>query len=51
MHDTFEEILDGAGGTLLGERPGKDKDYGLNKPGEIIHEIGTTRITADQFGG
>jgi choline dehydrogenase-like flavoprotein len=44
MHDTFEEILEGAGGTLLGERPGKDKEYGLNKPGEIIHEVGTTRM-------
>lgn len=47
MHDTFEEVLEGAGGTLLGERPGKDQDYGLNKPGEIIHEVGTTRMGSD----
>ena len=47
MHDTFEEVLEGAGGKLLGERPGKDQDYGLNKPGEIIHEVGTTRMGSD----
>lgn len=47
MHDTFEEILEGAGGKLLGEKPGKDQEYGLNKPGEIIHEIGTTRMGND----
>jgi len=47
MHETFEEILEGAGGKLLGEKPGKDKEYGLNKPGEIIHEVGTTRMGSD----
>jgi choline dehydrogenase-like flavoprotein len=47
MHETFEEVLEGAGGKLLGEKPGKDQDYGLNKPGEIIHEVGTTRMGSD----
>lgn len=47
MHETFEEVLEGAGGKLLGEKPGKDKEYGLNKPGEIIHEVGTTRMGND----
>jgi choline dehydrogenase-like flavoprotein len=47
MHETFEEVLEGAGGKLLGEKPGKDKEYGLNKPGEIIHEVGTTRMGSD----
>ncbi|MGB2758709.1 MULTISPECIES: GMC family oxidoreductase [Maribacter] len=47
MQDTFEEIIHNMGGHYLGEKPGKDKDYGLNKPGEIIHEVGTTRMGDD----
>ncbi|MEQ6119352.1 GMC family oxidoreductase [Reichenbachiella sp. MALMAid0571] len=47
MHETFEELLGGMGGTLLGDKPGKDKEYGLNAPGEIIHEVGTTRMGDD----
>lgn len=44
MHDTFEEILDGMGAEVLGERPGPDQDNGLLAPGQIIHEVGTTRM-------
>jgi choline dehydrogenase-like flavoprotein len=44
MHETFEAIFDGMGGKALGEKPGRDREYGLNKPGEIIHEVGTTRM-------
>lgn len=47
MHDTFEAILTGMGGELLGEKPSREQDYGLNKPGEIIHEVGTTRMGND----
>lgn len=47
MHETFEEIFDGIGATPLGDKPGKDRDYGLLKPGEIIHEVGTTRMGND----
>ncbi len=47
MTDTFEEIITNAGGVVLGEKPGKEKDYGLLKPGEIIHEVGTTRMGDD----
>jgi choline dehydrogenase-like flavoprotein len=47
MHDTFEEIIHNMGGTVLGERPGKDANYGLNPPGEIIHEVGTVRMGDD----
>ncbi len=47
MHDTFEEIIHNMGGHYLGEKPGKDQDYGLHKPGEIIHEVGTTRMGDD----
>ncbi|MEM6700493.1 MAG: GMC family oxidoreductase, partial [Bacteroidota bacterium] len=44
MHQTFEEIFDQMGAEIFGERPGKEQDYGLNKPGEIIHEVGTVRM-------
>lgn len=47
MQDTFEEILTGAGAILLGEKPGADTLYGLAKPGQIIHEVGTTRMGND----
>ncbi|MFT4886449.1 MAG: choline dehydrogenase-like flavoprotein [Pseudohongiellaceae bacterium] len=57
MQDTMEEILENAGGTLLGSKPGSDHQYGLAKPGEIIHEVGTTRMgnnpatsVTNQFG-
>lgn len=57
MQDTMEEILENAGGTLLGDKPGADRQYGLAKPGEIIHEVGTTRMgsnpatsVTNQFG-
>jgi len=44
MHNTFEELIDAMGGTPLGNKPGKEEDYGLRKPGQIIHEVGTTRM-------
>jgi choline dehydrogenase-like flavoprotein len=47
MQDTFEEILINVGAIPLGEKPGADRNYGLTKPGEIIHEVGTTRMGND----
>jgi choline dehydrogenase-like flavoprotein len=47
MQDTFEELIHNMGGIPLNEKPGKDKDYGLHAPGEIIHEVGTTRMGDD----
>jgi len=47
MHDTFEEILTGMGGTLMGKRPTKETQFGLHAPGRIIHEVGTTRMGND----
>ncbi len=47
MHDTFEEITDGMGGHVLGDRPTEDQEYGLETPGRIIHEVGTTRMGDD----
>jgi choline dehydrogenase-like flavoprotein len=47
MHETFEEIGHNMGGVVLGNRPGKEQDYGLLNPGRIIHEVGTTRMGSD----
>ena len=47
MHDTFEELLHNLGGEIFGEKPGAEDDYGLLKPGQIIHEVGTTRMGDD----
>lgn len=47
MHETFEEIVHNMGGKVFGDAPGADQDYGLHKPGEIIHEVGTTRMGND----
>ncbi len=44
MINTFDEILEGIGGKVLGDKPGADKNYGLAAPGRIIHEVGTTRM-------
>lgn len=44
MQETMEELLTNSGGELLGDKPGADRQYGLAKPGQIIHEVGTTRM-------
>ena len=48
MQETFEEIIHNMGGQVIGEKAGKDKNYGILAPGEIIHEVGTTRMGNDQ---
>jgi len=47
MQDTFEEIIDGMGGIAFGNKPKKEENYGLLNPGQIIHEVGTTRMGND----
>lgn len=47
MQETMEELLTNSGGELLGDKPGADSQYGLAKPGQIIHEVGTTRMGTD----
>ena len=47
MQDTFEEVIDGFGGIPVGDKPGADTNYGLTKPGQIIHEVGTVRMGND----
>ena len=47
MQDTFEEVIHNMGGIALGDKPTKEQDYGLLAPGQIIHEVGTTRMGND----
>lgn len=47
MHDTFEELIHALGGIPMGTKPGEDTMYGLENPGRIIHEVGTTRMGND----
>ncbi|MFY0626790.1 MAG: GMC family oxidoreductase [Reichenbachiella sp.] len=47
MHQTFEEVFDGMGAMVLGKTPGEEKEFGLETPGRIIHEVGTTRMGDD----
>ena len=47
MQQTFEELIHNMGGEVLGEMPSKEQDYGLLTPGQIIHEVGTTRMGDD----
>jgi choline dehydrogenase-like flavoprotein len=47
MQETFSGLLDAMGAIPLGDAQGKDRDYGLEAPGRIIHEVGTTRMGDD----
>lgn len=47
MQDTFEEIIHNMGAIPLGNKADKSSNFGLTKPGEIIHEVGTTRMGKD----
>jgi len=47
MKETFREIIDKMGGVVTWGNDGADKDYGLEAPGRIIHEVGTTRMGDD----
>jgi choline dehydrogenase-like flavoprotein len=47
MQETFREIIHTMGGTPLGPMPGRDRDYGLEAGGRIIHEAASTRMGKD----
>ena len=46
MQETFQEIMHNIG-AITGPPEGPDTMYGLAKPGEIIHEVGTVRMGDD----
>jgi choline dehydrogenase-like flavoprotein len=47
MQETFREIIHHMGGEPLWPAPPEENDYGLETPGRIIHEVGTTRMGDD----
>jgi choline dehydrogenase-like flavoprotein len=44
MQETFRALIDTLGGTALRPMPDADAGWGISKGGEIIHEVGTTRM-------
>ncbi|MET0392044.1 MAG: GMC family oxidoreductase [Chitinophagaceae bacterium] len=48
MKETFKEIMHNMGAVVTwGADDGPENNYGLSKPGEIIHEAGTVRMGND----
>jgi len=46
MQETFKEIIETAGGVITSSR-GPEKRWGISNGGEIIHEVGATKMGAD----
>lgn len=47
MQDTFEQLFHEMGAIPNGTKAGAETMYGLENPGRIIHEVGTTRMGND----
>ncbi len=47
MQTTFREIIQELGGTPLSPMPTAEDGFGITRPGEIIHEVGTVRMGVD----
>lgn len=47
MQETFRTIIDEMGGVALWDMPSREEGYGISNPGEIIHEVGVTRMGDD----
>lgn len=47
MKETFEEIIHAMGGVVTYGKGSPENNYGLEAPGRIIHEVGTTRMGDD----
>ncbi len=47
MQQTFRALIEAMGGTPLWDMPSKEKGYGISTGGEIIHELGGTRMGDD----
>jgi choline dehydrogenase-like flavoprotein len=47
MQETFQEIMHKMGAVTTWGIAGADRNYGLETPGRIIHEVGTTRMGND----
>jgi choline dehydrogenase-like flavoprotein len=44
MQETFESIMHAMGAIVTSRAKGKEDNYGLHTPGDIIHEVGTARM-------
>lgn len=47
MQETFRSIIDQMGGKAMWDMPSREEGYGITNPGQIIHEVGTTRMGED----
>jgi choline dehydrogenase-like flavoprotein len=47
MQQTFRALIEEVGGQVFSAMPDRQKGYGIARGGEIIHELGTTRMGAD----
>jgi choline dehydrogenase-like flavoprotein len=47
MQETFRALIQELGGTPFGPMPGPETGYGITRGGEIIHELGVTRMGND----
>ena len=47
MQETFQEIIHKMGAEITWGLQGKENNYGLTAPGQIIHEVGTVRMGND----
>jgi choline dehydrogenase-like flavoprotein len=47
MQETFQELMHNMGAVITWGIAGADTNYGLETPGRIIHEVGTTRMGND----
>ncbi|MBV8070189.1 MAG: GMC family oxidoreductase [Acidobacteriaceae bacterium] len=43
MQETFQEIIETMGG-IVTEKKGKEENWGISRGGEIIHEVGSTKM-------
>jgi choline dehydrogenase-like flavoprotein len=48
MHRTFKDIIESMGGTCITPVYGDDGAKAIYRPGEIIHEVGTTCMGSDR---
>ncbi|HJP59105.1 MAG TPA: GMC family oxidoreductase [Gemmatimonadaceae bacterium] len=47
MQQTFRALIEELGGQVFSAMPDRQKGYGIARGGEIIHELGTTRMGTD----
>lgn len=47
MQETFRSLISEMGGEVFSPMPSREEGYGISTGGEIIHELGTTRMGSD----